>query len=89
MGKNKRLADAYRFPGFVPQHIVVGIFGDPKARVITLNRMEKKHVVPNAAKGIEVFMTARFAGSETFHAVTQGSIWIWRFVAFHAGDAGK
>jgi len=33
-----RLWDAYVFPGFRPQPTVRGLFGDPKARVITLER---------------------------------------------------
>lgn len=36
--KRKRLLDAYRFAGFRPLEQVPGIFGDPKARVITLVR---------------------------------------------------
>src|SRR5207247_2500347 len=36
--RRRRLWDAYSFPGFRPQPTVRGIFGDPKARVITLHR---------------------------------------------------
>ena len=36
MAKLKRLLDIYRFPGFVPRPKVRGIFGDPRAVVITL-----------------------------------------------------
>jgi hypothetical protein len=32
----------YCFPGFRPEQIVRGIFGDPKARVITLKREQEK-----------------------------------------------
>jgi hypothetical protein len=88
MRKTKRLTDAYRFPGFIPQQMVAGIFGDPRARVIKLNRIEKKRVVRDAVKNIEIFMTARFAESEIFRAATQGFILNWRFVASTAGDAG-
>lgn len=38
----RRLLDAYRFPGFRPQATVKGVFGNPKARVITLVRRGKK-----------------------------------------------
>ena len=41
MHKQKRLIDAYRFKGFEPSDEVTGIFGDPKARVIRLNRCKK------------------------------------------------
>src|SRR5208337_2786144 len=37
----RRLWDAYCFPGFRPEPTVCGIFGDPKARVIRLNRRSK------------------------------------------------
>jgi len=32
--RQRRLWDAYAFPGFRPQSTVRGVFGDPKARVI-------------------------------------------------------
>jgi len=41
MKRSQRLLDAYRFPGFRPQATVKGVFGDPKARVVTLVRREK------------------------------------------------
>jgi hypothetical protein len=43
--KTKRLRDSYRFPGFHPALIVVGLFGDPHARVIRLTRRSKKNHV--------------------------------------------
>jgi len=45
MRKYKRLRDVYRFPGFNPQSIVKGLFGDPQALVIKLRRREKKRFV--------------------------------------------
>jgi hypothetical protein len=45
MEKNRRLRDAYRFPGFLPQEKIFGIFGDPKAGVIVLKRRGKKQFV--------------------------------------------
>jgi hypothetical protein len=45
--KPKRLADAYRFPGFQPRAMLRGVFGDRKARVITLVRRSKKTVCGN------------------------------------------
>jgi hypothetical protein len=59
MIKQKRLSDAYRFPGFQPEQKVVGIFGDPKARVIGLKRIEKKHVVRTVAGSIGASMIAK------------------------------
>src|SRR5258708_34639963 len=40
--RRRRLWDTYCFPGFRPEKTVRGIFGDPKARVITLKRRSKK-----------------------------------------------
>src|SRR3990172_4187 len=40
--KQKRLLDAYRFIGFRPLEQLHGVFGDPKARVVTLVRRSKK-----------------------------------------------
>ena len=36
--QNRRLRDAYAFPGLRPQARIKGVFGDPRARVITLDR---------------------------------------------------
>ena len=41
MGKEKRLLDEYRFPGYRPRAKIRGIFGDPKARVIRLERTRR------------------------------------------------
>jgi hypothetical protein len=46
MAKFKQLQDLYRFPGFVPQPTIRGIFGDPLAVVITLRRRRKKRLKP-------------------------------------------
>ena len=43
--KRKRLLDAYRFPGFRPDPELVGVFGDPRARVVRLWRHLKKTLV--------------------------------------------
>jgi Helix-turn-helix domain of transposase family ISL3 len=43
--RSRRLWDTYLFPGFRPEQTVRGIFGDPKARVITLKRRSKKRLV--------------------------------------------
>lgn len=40
--RQRRLWDAYAFPGVRPQSTVRGVFGDPKARVIILKRRSKK-----------------------------------------------
>ena len=60
MIKQKRLSDAYRFPGFQPMQKLVGIFGDPKARVIRLKRIEKKRVVHSVVESIGVSMITKY-----------------------------
>ena len=50
MAKFKQLHDLYRFPGFVPQARIRGIFGDPLAVVITLQRRRKKRFAALAGK---------------------------------------
>ncbi|MDH5562025.1 MAG: hypothetical protein OEY91_00145 [Nitrospirota bacterium] len=44
MPKKRSLLDAYRFPGFRPRARIKGIFGDPQARVIRLERRQKNGV---------------------------------------------
>src|SRR5262249_24220173 len=74
----RRLWDAYCFPGFQPEQTVCGVFGDPKARVIRLNRRSKKrHAV--------VAVASRWAGTiascgvcAICHAATRGFSWNWR-----------
>jgi len=41
MQKKRRLLDEYRFPGFGPKAAIKGIFGEPDARVIKLDRQKK------------------------------------------------
>ena len=50
MANFKQLHDLYRFPGFVPQPTIRGIFGDPLAVVITLQRRRKKRFAAPVGK---------------------------------------
>ena len=59
--KRKRLLDAYRFTSFRPLEKIRGIFGDPKARVITLVRRSKKRCAAYVGQRIGVGTIARFA----------------------------
>ena len=45
MAKLKQLRDHYRFAGFVPSTRIRGLFGDPVAVVIRLERRQKKRRV--------------------------------------------
>jgi hypothetical protein len=47
MPTTRQLRDVYRFPGFEPLATVHGVFGDPRAVVVTLQRRGKKrHAAP-------------------------------------------
>lgn len=55
MQKSRRLEDGYCFPGFRVLRKLKGIFGDPKARVITLKRRRKKTVCGTCGKSCRSF----------------------------------
>jgi hypothetical protein len=77
MRKRRTLSDLYRFKGFKLKKIIHGIFGDPRARVITLTRRGKKLFAANAAQLIGPGMTASSDGSAIFLAATRGFILNW------------
>ena len=57
MPKIKQLRDLYRFPGFVPIPRVRGIFGDPRAVVISFNRCRKKQSVASVVGSFGLITT--------------------------------
>src|SRR5258708_13829598 len=75
--RRRRLWDTYWFPGFRPQPTVHGIFGDPKARVITLNRRSKKRAAGAAVMSRWAGTTGKFGGGVSFRAGTLGYFWNW------------
>jgi len=79
MAKIRRLLDEYQFPGFRPRATIKGVFGDSKARVIQLERRQKKLNVDVVELCVKVFMIARSAGSKIYHAVKREFIWMWRY----------
>ena len=89
MGKNRKLLDEYRFPGFCPRAEIQGVFGDPKARVIRLERTQKKQYAGNVARFIGVITTRRFAEYGIYPVGMRGYIWKWRFNGYYVGSAGK
>src|SRR5207302_5724216 len=87
--RRRRLWDTYWFPGFRPQPTVHGIFGDPKARVITLNRRSKKRTAGAAVMPRWAGTTGKFGGCVIFRAATLGYFWNWRYGgAIVRGGAG-
>lgn len=82
MAKFKLLHDLYRFPGFVPLPSIRGVFGDPRAVLITLQRRRKKRFVASAAKGIAVTTTSGHDGYAIFPVATNGFILSSRCAGF-------
>jgi len=67
--RKKRLSDTYRFPGFKLRADVVGVFGDPKARIVRLVRTGKKPSVALAVRQAFHITTAALNGFEICLAV--------------------
>ncbi|MDR4460481.1 MAG: hypothetical protein MRJ67_08195 [Nitrospirales bacterium] len=89
MAQKKSLLDAYRFPGCRPRATIKGIFGDPQARIIQLERRQKKRWAGVAGLCTEVRTTASHVWSGTSHAGMRGFTWKWRCGAFPAGGAAR
>jgi hypothetical protein len=79
MRKHRRLWDTYRFPGFRPRSTVRGIFGDPKARIVFLDRRGKKRFAQPAAISSEDGTIASGAGCGIWRAEIIASTWSDRF----------
>jgi len=89
MGKKRRLLDEYQFPGVRPRSAIQGMFGDPKARIIRLDRTEKKRHAVAVAPCIAAITTRQCDGYGICPAGMPGYIWMWRFGEFSARGAGK
>ena len=85
--KGRRLADAYRLPGFRPLETVQGIFGDPRARVITLVRRGKKRSAGCAVRRIGRGTTVAGGGHGTFPVASTASTSTWRYGEFSVSGA--
>ena len=79
MRKTKRLLDGYRFSDFHPAIKIKRKFGDPKARIITLRRRQKKQDVVVAAIQIEVIMITKHDLFVIYHVGVCGFIWMRRY----------
>ena len=80
MKKTKSLYDSYKFPGFIPERRIKGVFGDKNAVIIPLIRKEKKQHVAAVAKFLIGFMTGKKEMFEIFHAVTNVYIFVLKSV---------
>lgn len=81
-----RLTDAYAFPGFRPLHSVRGVFGDPKARIVTLVRRSKKRRAECADDRTAVGMIDARGGCVICRPAVCASIWSWKSGVSTAGD---
>jgi len=89
MRKKLQLRDAYRFPGFRPSAAVHGVFGDQKARVITLTRRGKKRSAATAARFITSGMTAKPSAHAICPAATREYTLKQKYGEYSAGSAAK
>lgn len=89
MDKHKRLWDLYRFPAFIPEHAVSGIFADPHARVLGLVRRGKKQSAGPVVRLTIPFTTGESEGSAIFPAAACGSIWNWKPAGFFVASARR
>jgi hypothetical protein len=89
MGKKRRLLDEYRFPGVRPRLAIQGMFGDPRVRIIQLDRTQKKRYAAVAERFIGATTTKRYDGYGICHAGMPAFTCQWRFGEFSAGSAGK
>src|SRR2546429_5600686 len=91
--RRRGLWDTFWFPGFRLQPTVHGIFGDPKARVITLNRRSKKRAAGAAVMSRWAGTTGKFGGCGISRAATLGYFLNWRDggggLARGGGGAGR
>jgi hypothetical protein len=70
--KKQRLSDAYRFPGFIPEHEIQVNEADAGARVIRMKRRQKKRFVLFADWCIKHTTTVLNDESATCPAVKYG-----------------
>lgn len=82
--KRRRLVDAYAFPGFRPLATVRGVFGDPKAQLITLVRRTKKPSAAVALWRIAYGTTAPEDECGTYRVEVGASFSIWKYGVFIA-----
>ena len=74
MQKYRRLKDEYSYPGFVPLTAVRGVFGDPRAVIISLHRCRNKRDAATAVDHVDRFMISVHEGFVICRAAISESI---------------
>jgi leucyl aminopeptidase (aminopeptidase T) len=87
--RKKSLLDEYRHPGCRPNAKMRGVFGDPNARVIRLERHQKKQLAAYAAQRTRAITTRRSSECATWRAEMRGYIWKWMCGEYNADGAAK
>ncbi len=85
----RRLWDTYVFSGFRPTATVRGVFGDPKARIVSLVRRSKKLHAAGAAEYGEAGTIEECGGFGICPVATRGYIWSSRLVGYFVQAAAK
>lgn len=89
MGKKRQLLDEYRFAGFRPRAGIQGKFGDPRARIIRLERTQKKQSVDVVGKYTGATTTRRFGAYGIYRVGMRGYTWRWKSGGYYARGAEK
>jgi hypothetical protein len=89
MRKNKKITDAYCFPGFHPYQNIKGIFGDPKSIIIFIKRTQKKLFVLIAENHQTVITTKKQNVCGIYLAATDRYILNLKYAVLTAGDVKK
>jgi hypothetical protein len=87
--RKRHLSDTYSFEGFRPADEVRGIFGKPKARILSLTRRSKKQPAVNVAPCKEGGMTAGSSWYGTCRAETYTSTWNLNSGVWIAGNVAQ
>jgi hypothetical protein len=73
--RERKLRDAYRFPGFVPAATVRGVFGKPQVRVLLLHRRQKKRSAAFVAVSTEAITIRTCVWSATCPVASTTFTW--------------
>jgi len=73
--RQQRLSDGYSFAGFRARAGVRGVFGDPNARIVCLDRRSKKRFAVVAGRFITAGTTVRNGKFATCLAQDFGLLW--------------